>query len=190
MLSFFENERFGIRLNSNIVDDIKSVSNPYTIKDKYGILTTDAKTKHIYLVLEGVVRSYSVHQELEWTRWFFTKGDIALSIDGFLTNKNSEEFLQASSNTQIVAIEKYHYYNLLEKHDQLKLLTNHLIDDYFQRRSAYDYCMRFLSADERYVWFTRNYPYTLTRVQLKHLASFLGHTAQSLSRTRRKLQKK
>lgn len=190
MLSFLENPKFPLPIKSKIVEELTLLSTPIFIKEKSGLLIIPSSQHYFHFVLNGVLRCYSVHQEQEWTRWFFSKGDLALSVDGFMSGTSSDEKMEASPFSEIWAVEKSEYLHLLGKYPELKSATYYLIDNYLIKRREYDYKMHFLSSDQRYEWFTNEYPYVTARVQLQHLANFLGHTAQSLSRTRSRLQKK
>ena len=183
---FLEFLQSHIQLKSNLQEFIREVSHIQYYKTGTLILSPGEIQENIYFIQEGVIRVYSNMDEYEWTSWFFSKGEFAISPDSFLFGNKSVEYFETCCSTVIISISKKDYYSLLEKHAEFKMIVDYLIQYISKQSKDRIFNLSHMSASERYKEFVSQHKYISDRVQGQHLASFLGTNAESISRFRKK----
>lgn len=138
----------------------------------------------VYFIKKGIVRAFSIHDGNEITFWFGHEGDTAISMRSYVQNEpgyETIELLEDSSFYHIKAGDLQHLYNedINIANWGRKFAENELIKTEERLISR-----QFKSATERYTDLLKNTPHLLQRVQLGHIASYLGITQVSLSRIR------
>ena len=186
MQFFLEFLQSHIRLKSNLQEYIKEISHIQYYKAGTPILSPGEIQQNIYFIQEGVIRAYSAIDEFEWTSWFFSKGEFAVSPDSFIFGNRSIKYLETCCPTALIAIPGKDYYTLLEKHTELKMIVDYLTQYLFKQGKDRIFNLSHMSASERYKEFVSQHKYITDRVQGQHLASFLGTNAESISRFRKK----
>lgn len=148
------------------------------------LLRANKVEKSIYFIKQGIVRAYSNPVDKEITFWFGKEGDTIISMKSYVANQKGYE--------DIEALEKCELYEL--KIEDLRRLFNddiHIAN--WGRRFAEQELIRterrlisrqFQTATERYRELLEDHPDLIQRVQLRHIASYLGITQVSLSRIR------
>lgn len=189
MEDFFQNYSSGIKLDAEIAKEIRINSQLITVKPGQLILSEWQKQENMFFLVEGVVRRYSIMDDKEFTNWFFSKGDFAISENSMLLGTNSEDYLETTCPSILIQIEKSKYLRLQEQSLQFKEIQVKLYQSYLKRRREHQYSMSSLSALDRYREFLKMNSYSYKRIKMQHLASFLGITEQSLSRIRATIKK-
>lgn len=143
--------------------------------------------KNIYFIKKGIVRAYVDKDGIEITFWFGKEGQTVVSLKSYIEGKAGYE--------NIKLIEDCELYQL--KADELKLLYQediHIAN--WGRKFAEQELIKteerlinreFKTAKEKYRDLLKYSPDLIKRVQLGHLASYLGITQVSLSRIRAKI---
>lgn len=140
----------------------------------------------IYFIREGVVRSYCIKNEAEFTNWIFSKGDMAFSPRSFFMEHVSDEWLEASCRSELIQIKKKDFLFLKAAFPTFRKITKRLINDYILGREHHQFRLGCLTGIERYTSFADDSAYINLRAQGRHIASFLGIRPETLSRIRRK----
>ena len=157
------------------------------IKKRQFIVQPNFIAKHRHYVLQGAFRAYVVADEGQ-------EHTITFAIDDWwITDYNSYNFQQPATMF-VVALEDSIILQLdYEKEQELKL-QNHKFETFFRimaERGLAAQQRRIISnltqtAEERYETFSNKYPQIVQRVPQYALASYLGMTAEFLSRIRNK----
>ena len=157
------------------------------IKKRQFIVQPNFIAKHRHYVLKGAFRAYVVADEGQ-------EHTITFAIDDWwITDYNSYIFQQPATMF-VVALEDSIILQLdYEKEQELKL-QNHKFETFFRimaERGLAAQQRRIISnltqtAEERYETFSNKYPQIVQRVPQYALASYLGMTAEFLSRIRNK----
>ena len=147
---------------------------------------------HISFIKTGVVRLYIPKEdpEKEITFGFSFKNQFVSAYDSFLTQKPSDYQLQALTETTILSI-SYKDLQLVYKNTQIGNLVGRLTAErLFLIKSKREQYLLNLSAEERYVKLFKERPELLKIIPLKYISSYIGVTAQALSRIRKRLWSK
>jgi len=142
----------------------------------------------IYFIKKGIVRAYANSADNEITFWFGKEGDTVISMKSYVANQKGYE--------DIELLEECKLYELKIKTLQ-KLFDVDIFIANWGRRFAEQELIKteerlisrqFRTATERYKELLKESPDLIQRVQLGHIASYLGITQVSLSRIRAEIK--
>lgn len=150
------------------------------------LFKADKIERNIYFLKKGIVRAYVNSDSNDVTFWFGLEGDTVLSINGYVKNRKGYESVEL--------LEDCEFYKL--KNATLQTLFEVDINIANWGRKQMEYALieteeRLISrliktATECYADLLKHEPDLLKRVNLNHIASYLGITQVSLSRIRAK----
>jgi len=159
------------------------------IKKKAVFLKLHEIENHISFIESGVVRVYipKENPEKEITFGFSFKDQFISAYDSFLTQIPSAYELQALTETTILSI-TYEDLQAVYKHTKIGNLIGRLTAErLFLIKSSREQNLLNLTAEERYIKLFKERPELLKVIPLKYISSYIGVTAQALSRIRRRL---
>lgn len=140
---------------------------------------------HCYFVLDGLVRLFSVDEKGKETTYQFYMAEDAVALFNMAISEYTIECLEDS--TVIVgdlSIEQ----DMYEKYPLLAMMTRKMMEENFGDAQASLATHIQLSPEERYLNLLDLKPSLIERVPMYQIASYLGITAESLSRIRKRLK--
>jgi CRP-like cAMP-binding protein len=152
-------------------------------------LKLDEIENTISFIEYGVVRLYIPKEdpEKEITFGFSFKNQFISAYDSFLTQKPSAYQLQALTEISILSItysDLQAVYNTTQIGNLIGRLTAERL---FLLKSKREQDLLHLTAEQRYVKLFKERPELLKIIPLKYISSYIGVTAQALSRIRKRL---
>ncbi|OUS00974.1 cyclic nucleotide-binding protein [Flavobacteriales bacterium 33_180_T64] len=177
-------------LNSTEKDAVRAVFKKRTIKRRQFILQEGDVCLLNTFVVEGCFRMYFVDEKGK-------EHNIQFAIENWWIGDIGSFHSEEPSRLYIVAIENSIILQI-KKQDQLDLFVNHSkfnrLFRVFTENALVTYQRRVLqnissTAEERYLDFTKRYPYFFNRISNVQIASFLGVTPEFLSTIRKKIAK-
>ena len=134
---------------------------------------------NMYILSKGIWRAYTFKDGTEDTFWFAVESEIALPVWGYT--------IEAVTESEAYCLSKQKLEILFQSSVQLanigrRILENFMLEIETSWLSSYK-----RTAIERYAILLDKQPEIIQSVPLKYIASYLGVTAQSLSRIRAKL---
>lgn len=162
---------------------------PRVIPKKTIFLELNEIENHISFIESGVVRLFipKENPEKEITFGFSFKDEFISAYDSFLTQKPSAYQLQALTETTILSI-TYSDLQLVYNQTQIGNLIGRLTAErLYLLKSKREQNLLNLTAEERYMKLFKERPELLKEVPLKYISSYIGVTAQALSRIRKRL---
>ncbi len=148
------------------------------------IIPKNSIVKNLFFIRKGLVRSYLNHEKgHEITFQFYAETQIFTNAHAILLNEPSRFDYQALEKTKLYSIEYEPLMQIASQNqDFLELnrtfLGKRIIKQAFQRIESFV----FLSPEERYQAFLKEYPNIINRVPDMYIANVLGITPVSLSR--------
>ena len=133
------------------------------------ILKAGNVERSVFFVRKGIVRAFIEHGGREITFWFGLEGAAVVSLKSYVNGQPGYETVECLEDTSLYVLRR----------DALKFAEIE-----FLSTEEKFIPMLFTTASERYRDLLKNRPELLQRVSLECLASYLGITAQSLSRIR------
>lgn len=148
------------------------------------ILQADKIEKNIYFIKKGIARTFFTIDSNEITFSFGKEGDTIISMKSYIANKKGYENIELLEDCELYKLNTENLQKLFNKNIEIanwgrKFAELHLIKAEERLISRH-----FGTATERYTELLKNYPDLIQRVQLGHIASYLGITQVSLSRIR------
>ena len=144
---------------------------------------------HISFIESGIVRLFipKDNPEKEITFGFSFKNQFVSAYDSFLTQSPSNYQLQALTDTSMLSI-SYKDLQLVYESTQIGNLIGRLTaEDLFLIKSKREQDLLNLNAEQRYLKLFKERPELLKTIPLKYISSYIGVTAQALSRIRKRL---
>ncbi|MCB9234143.1 MAG: Crp/Fnr family transcriptional regulator [Bacteroidia bacterium] len=140
-----------------------------------------------YFVLKGLVRQYQFIDGNERTTEFYTETHGIVSSRHYTEQTLSPFFLECMEDCLLIAgnmeIDEANY----REFPELREITRHMLEQDLNR-SKEDHARFILSSPaDRYVHFMETRKDLSNRVPLHQIASYLGMTAESLSRIRKRI---
>ncbi|QNM86369.1 Crp/Fnr family transcriptional regulator [Polaribacter pectinis] len=144
---------------------------------------------HISFIETGVVRLYIPKEDpdKEITFGFSFKNQFISAYDSFLTQQPSVYELQALTETTLLSI---NYNDLQEVYNKTQignLIGRLTAERLFLLKSKREQYLLNLTAEERYLKLFKERPELIKVIPLKYISSYIGVTAQALSRIRKRL---
>lgn len=148
------------------------------------VVSAEKIERYVYFIEEGIARAFRETDKGQRTIWFGEAGGVILSFLSFFKNQPGYESIEVLEDSVLYRISSSHLQELYNLNlpianwgrkfaEQELLLTEQRFMD-----------LQFRTATERYEDLIKHSPTILKRVQLGHIASYLGITQVSLSRIR------
>ncbi len=159
------------------------------IPKKSIFLKLDEVENHISFIESGVVRVFipKENPDKEITFGFSFENQFISAYDSFLTQEPSAYELQALTKTTLLSI-TYEDLQAVYKTTQIGNLIGRLAAErLFLLKSSREQNLLNLTAEERYLKLFKERPELLKVIPLKYISSYIGVTAQALSRIRKRI---
>ncbi|TYQ23940.1 Crp/Fnr family transcriptional regulator [Pseudanabaena sp. UWO310] len=143
-------------------------------------------SNQIYFVLEGVIRSFKKVDEIEVTQWFSFPNHFAVPYFSFAYRQPSDISMVTLCDSQLVSLSYEGLQYLLDKDSIWIDINRRLLEEYYTSLQNRVTSFQVQSAKERYESILREHPDIEEKVNLGHLASYLGISQETLSRLRAK----
>jgi CRP-like cAMP-binding protein len=184
---FFKELREKVDFSENELGIIKEQLTPKKIRKRQYLLQEGDVCKFIAFVESGTMRSYTVDEKgAEHIMQFALEGWMISDLYSFLTAEPATYNIDALEDCELVLISKASHEKLLasmwnyEKYIRLQLTNAYIA---MQKRIT---SIISFTLDERYAYFNALYPDIVQRVPQHMIASYMGLTAETLSRVRRR----
>ncbi|WP_270535820.1 Crp/Fnr family transcriptional regulator [Parabacteroides distasonis] len=168
---------------------------------------------NMYILSKGIWRAYTFKDGTEDTFWFAVESEIALPVWGYTSGSPSLYTIEAVTESEAYCLSKQKLEILFQSSVQLANIGRRILENFMleietswlssykrtaieryaillDKRTAierYAILLDKRTAIERYAILLDKQPEIIQSVPLKYIASYLGVTAQSLSRIRAKL---
>lgn len=154
-----------------------------TVKKNDFIQTEGEKCQSLFFLNSGSARQYKDMDGFsELTINLFTEGDWVLDHHSFVGQKISENHIQAFEDTELFELSLDTVHELIGTSPSFFQLGKILENTDSSKEESIK------SPEERYSSLLENNPKIIQRFPLKHIASYLGMTPETLSRVRAKIR--
>ncbi|WDF54377.1 Crp/Fnr family transcriptional regulator [Mucilaginibacter sp. KACC 22063] len=140
--------------------------------------------QQFYYVSSGSFRQYYMLEHAEETTLnLHITGDWIVEHQSFMSQSPSCTIIQAVQDSEVFELSIYYFHELIRISPSYFRL-GHILE---QSTQVQAYRQNRLSPEEKYTLLLNNKPQIIQQFPLKHIASFLGITPETLSRVRRKV---
>jgi CRP-like cAMP-binding protein len=188
---FFQKFNEKVSLTGEEEELIKQHLTPKKLRKRQYLLQEGDVCRSIAFVEKGALIAYSVDDSgTEHIIQFGLEGWVISDLYSFLTGEVATYNIEAIEDSELVLISKSAHNELLLKAPKYETFTRLNITGAYlamQRRLT---SIISSSLEERYATFTTLYPDIVQRVPQHMIASYMGVTPETLSRTRRRISSK
>ena len=172
-----------------LVEDLVSHSTVHTVRKRTVFQNSGELSQTVDILIQGLVRGFfldNVGREI--TDCFALDPGTPL-VTNFELGKPALISLEALEECRYLSI-PLDYLGPLLKNPEVMQIYNYFLTCSLRRHWEAKMMLSQYTARERYLWFLKKYPGVIDKVSHRHIASFLGMTAVSLSRVRRDLRER
>lgn len=137
----------------------------------------------VYFIKSGAVRRFCFENDEEVTKWIYTDNQFITSMSSFFEQKPSFEIFQACEETIVYSLSYSDEQLLLEYPLFLKFHLKQL-RYYLSRINEFHHLFRAMTAEKKYLFLLEFFPQIIQKAKLKHIASLIGVSQETLSRIR------
>lgn len=148
--------------------------------------TTDKRCDRLSIVKSGILRVFALSDGKEITQWISTENYLLTEVMGFFFNQPNRWTIQAFTDTELLTISKANYLKMCQDFPKWNEIEKTLIVKCFGMIEDRIFTLLSKSAEERYDLYFEQNSELFNQVPLKHIASVLGMTAETLSRIRKR----
>lgn len=139
---------------------------------------------HLYLIEKGLARTFYYKDGKDITAHFAIENETITAIDSFIQRKKSRYSIELLEHSDIISISHQDLEKLLQKKPKYEKYARLFLEQIYINLAERIEDLLFYTAKERYENLIKKKPDLLSRVNLKHIASFIGITQETLSRIR------
>lgn len=152
------------------------------------LLKADTIEKNIYFIKKGIARAYSHIPDTEITFWFGKEGDTIISMKSYIANLKGYENIELLEDCELYELKAENLQRLFETDIHIANFGRRFAEKELIKTEERLISRQVRTATERYKELLKNSPDIVQRVQLGHIASYLGITQVSLSRIRAEIR--
>ncbi|AXY75639.1 Crp/Fnr family transcriptional regulator [Paraflavitalea soli] len=142
----------------------------------------------MYFIEKGIARAYCHRDEKEITFWFGAEGSVVFSYNSYAADKPGYETVELLEDAVLYSISHTAIRHLFDTHIELANWGRKLAEYELIKTESCFIGLQFQPAADRYKNLLESNPELIQRVQLGHIASYLGVTQVTLSRIRAELR--
>jgi CRP-like cAMP-binding protein len=174
-------------LNENEITSFLKLGQYTKIKKNDYLIKEGKVAKEVAFVLSGIFRSFYYSSSGEEVTYCFTlSNSFITAYSSFITQKKTEENIQALTDVELFIIPKSEITKLENSSLNWLKLMKTVGEQEFIKLEKRVFILQKESAEERYKNLLINNPEYLQLIPLNYLASYLGITQRHLSRVRAK----
>ncbi len=171
---------------AEFLTDFQEIMNKNSLLKNHILHKEDMVCNHLYLVERGIARAYYYKEGKDITAHFAVENETITAIDSFIQRKRSRYNIELLEDSEIISISRDDMNQLLKSKPQYEKIFRLFLEQIYVDLAERLEDLQFNTARERYDKLVENSPDLLQRVNLKHIASYIGITQETLSRIRGK----
>ena len=187
LIIHFENH---ISLNHKEKDYIRKHIHVIKVAKNFSLLSEGDISREFYFVIQGGIRLFYTSDTVEKTAFFYFENTFASSYESFTKQIPAKHNLQTIDDSIIAVISFEAAYHLIELSPKFEFLARIMMEEELTIYQDIIYAFVTLTPEERYVHLLKSNNQILNRIPQYQLATYLGVTAETLSRIRKRIVSK
>ena len=172
-------------LSNALKEDLIQLTTIKVVNKKEILIREGQTIRHLYFVLDGLLRVYYIQDGQEVNARFSQEGDVIFSIAAFYNQQPENTTIESLEPTTLAFIAFDELKKLYTKHLELNYIARVISDKYLLQNEQQLYALRRLTTKERWLNFNQHHHDLVQRISLQHIASYLGMNLETLSRVRK-----
>lgn len=150
------------------------------------LLQPGSTCRYLYFIESGCLRGFCLREGVSCSTWFAEENSVVTSAYSFLTQRPGYEGIEVLESSILSVIHYDDLHRLYQQHPSFNLLGRLLTEQYYIELEERTQSLQLLTATERYEQLLKQQPTLVQRVNLGHIATYLGISQETLSRIRAK----
>lgn len=172
-------------IHEDIQQEISRKTKHLLKKKNEHLLREGQSLSSFFVIKKGLIRAYFYKNNKEINTWFGEENQIFYSILPVYANSPSFESIQFLEDSEIYCISNNDLNQLYSLYPQLNVIGRRMAEEVAVLLEERIMSLHTKSALERYSTLIKVQPNLLKRINLGHIASYLGMTQETLSRIRK-----
>lgn len=181
-------EKYG--LNASESEQLLAQMERLTYRKGEHIVREGERNSSLYLVAQGIWRGHYLRDGVDISLWFASEGDTLFSSWSYVADRPSLTSIEAMSDSTVFRISKQKMETFFDSSIAFANIGRIIFERQFLDMENWMINGGAAQAKQRYLALLEQNPELLQHVPLKHIASYLMITPQSLSRIRAELSRK
>lgn len=178
--------RSGLSIDPKRMDQMAAMAQEAVFPKQGAILNIGEPQPYLYLILQGMARSYYIDEKgNDITKLFMRENEFLLGEALFM--EESVEVFEAVEPLTCLRFPAKEFKDVLLSDPILERIYIGMLERTIRYKMQREYAFQCLDATQRYLEFQKAYPGIEERLPQNLIASYLGITKESLSRIRKKL---
>ncbi|MFC3199544.1 Crp/Fnr family transcriptional regulator [Parapedobacter deserti] len=154
---------------------------------KSELVSYDKRTDNLFFLLKGCVRKYYVKDGEQLTIYLMTEGNFIGAFESFITGMRSKEAIETLEPAELLVLNKNDLDRLYETIPSMNEFVRKILEQTLIQFHQALASFVLDKPEERYINLLSQNPELFQRVPQHMLATYLGITATSLSRIRKRI---
>ncbi len=173
-------------INEDSLEALSRLAQEASFPKQTTILDIGEKQNYIYLILQGMARSFYIDEKgNDITKLFMRENEFLIGEALFM--EESLEVFQAIEDLKCLRFDAKEFKRILLSDPVLERFYIAALERTIRYKMRREYAFQCLNATERYLEFRKEYPSIENRLPQNLIASYLGITKESLSRIRKNI---
>ncbi|MEP5611722.1 MAG: cyclic nucleotide-binding domain-containing protein [Cyclobacteriaceae bacterium] len=169
-------------VDSTILDKYIAAWTPYLLPKKTVMTAPGETEKYWYYVLEGVQKSYYMHEEKQHIIAFTYPPSLSGIPESILTQSPSKYFLETITDSTFLRIPFEKHEELMQEHREIETLFRKAAESFLIGLLQRYYELMAFDIETRFKTFVKRSPHLLHIVSQKDLASYLRIDSTNFSK--------
>lgn len=175
-------------LSPEFIQEFSQHLNVLEVKEGDVVLHHGKTCRFLFYIEKGSLRSFFEREAEEITHWFSFEGDFCCSFVSFIQQKPSYESLVAMEETKLYTLSFEALEKLYAQFPEMNAIVRKIQEEYYAKLEERFVSQYYADAYTRYQQLMKQHPHFLNRIALRHIASYLGISQETLSRIRAKVR--
>ena len=154
----------------------------------FGLMEENKLIPYIYFLKKGIARAYASSETNDITFWFGTEGEAVVSMKSYVEGKPGYESIELLEDCDLYQLEISKLKILFNEDIHIANWGRKFAERELVKTEELIISRQYKTGLERYKDLMKDKPYLLQRVQLGHIASYLGMSQVTLSRIRAEMK--
>lgn len=174
-----------IYILSNQLDELNLWESKISLKRNDFLKMGGSKDTKLYYVLSGSLRMFVMDESEELTIRFGYKDSFVASLDSFISEEESDLYIQAIKGTELKLISKARFMEFVESTPENHKVWIEILTQLIRQQMERERDILTTSPEERYKRVLARSPQLFQEIPLKYIASYLRMTPETLSRIKK-----
>lgn len=174
-----------VSIDESSLDSIVSKFEVQNIKKGDFFLESGRNCQKMAFIVSGYLRMYNLVDGKEITFWIGSSGKFITSLSSFVFETENHWNIQAVTDCTVYTIGRKNHFDLSKQQPKWLEFDNLLLAHSFALLEQSMFAHLHTTAQQRFETLLKEEPALFNHVPLRHIASMLGITPESLSRLRK-----